>query len=66
MKNTTKFKLILQLYSVTFDMDEDDNLQLTLTDKRNGQKHTLTDKNYTAVMRKAFVYMNKQMRNPIS
>jgi len=46
-------------------MDEDDNLQLTLTDKRNGQKHTLTDKNYTAVMRMAFVYMNKQMKNPL-
>jgi len=65
MKNTTKLKLILQLYSVTFDMDEDDNLQLTLTDKRNGQKHTLTDKNYTAVMRMAFEYMNKQMKNPL-
>lgn len=64
VKNTTKLKLILQLYTITFDMDEDENLQLTVIDKRTGEKHTLIHKNYTAVVRKAFVYMNKQMRNP--
>jgi len=63
MKNTTKLKLILQLYTVTFDMDEDENLQMTLTDKRNGEKQTFIHSNYTAVMRMAFVYMNKQIRN---
>jgi len=65
MKNTTKLKLILQLFTVTFDMDEDENLQMTLTDKRNGLKHTLIHSNYTAVMRMAYVYMNKQMKNSI-
>jgi len=63
MKNTTKIKLILQLYTITLDMYEDENLQLTLTDKRNGEKHTLIHKNYTAVVRMAFVYMNKQIRS---
>lgn len=65
MKNTTKLKLILQLFTVSFDMDEDDNLQMTLTDKRSGEKHALTHKNYTAVMRMAFVFMNKQMKKLI-
>ena len=65
MKNTTKLKYILQLYTVTLDMDEDENLQLTLTDKRNGERHTLSHKNDTTVVRMAFVYMNKQMRNLI-
>jgi len=62
MKNTTKLKLILQLYTVSIDMDEDEHFQLI--DKRSGEKHTLIHKNYTAVVRMAFVYMNKQMRNP--
>jgi len=63
MKNTTKLKLILQLYTVSFDMDEDENLQMTITDKRNGKKETFIHANYTAVVSKAFVYMNKQMIN---
>ena len=62
MKNTTKLKLILLKYSVSFDMDEDENLLVTLTDKRHGEKETFVHKNYTAVMRQAFVYMNKQIR----
>jgi len=65
MKNTTKLKLILLKYSVTFDMDEDENLLMTITDKRHGEKETFVHKNYTAVVRKAFVYMNKQIRNPL-
>jgi hypothetical protein len=62
MKNTTKLKLILQIYIVSFEMDEEENLLMTLTDKRHGEKETFVHKNYTAVMRQAFVYMNKQMR----
>ena len=62
MKNTTKLKLILQKYTVSFDMDEDENLLITLTDRKHGEKETFVHKNYTAVVRKALVYMNKQMR----
>jgi hypothetical protein len=62
MKNTTKLKLILIRYSVTFDMDEDENLQLTLSDKKDRAKQTFIHKNYTAVVRMAFVYMNKEAR----
>jgi hypothetical protein len=63
MKNTTKLKLILMMYSVSFDMDEDENLQMTITDKRNGEKETFIHKNYTAIVSMAFVYMNRQIRN---
>jgi hypothetical protein len=62
MKNTTKLKLILRLYTVLFDMDEDENLQLTLADKRNGERHTLTHKSYSAAVGLAFVFMNKQIK----
>jgi hypothetical protein len=65
MKNTTKLKLILLRYTVSFDMDEDENLLMTLTDKRYGEKETFVHSNYTAVVRKAFVYMNKQMRKSL-
>ena len=44
-------------------MDEDENLLLTLTNKRNGEKETFVHKNYTAVMRQAFVYVNKQKKS---
>ena len=64
MKNTTKLKSILQIYIVSFEMDEDEILQLTLTNKRNGEKETFVHKNYTAVMRQAFVFMNKQTKKP--
>ena len=62
MKNTTKLKLILLIYIVSFDLNEDENLQMTITDKRNGEKETFIHKNYTAVVGMAFVYMNKQIR----
>ena len=64
MKNTTKLKLILQVYIVSFEMDEDERLQLTLTNKKNGEKQSFVHKNYTALMRQAFVFMNKQTKSP--
>ncbi|HTA84516.1 MAG TPA: hypothetical protein VK783_16350 [Bacteroidia bacterium] len=64
MKNTTKLKSILKSYVVSFEMDEDENLLLTLTNKRNGEKESFVHKNYTAVMRQAFAFMNKQTKEP--
>jgi hypothetical protein len=65
MRNTTKLKLILQLYNVSLEMDEDEVLHFTLMDKRTGERYTIIDKSYTVVVRRAFVYMNKEMREPI-
>ncbi len=62
MRNTTKLKHILQLYTVSLDMDEDGNMELTIIDKRNRSSQTFTDKSYSVVMTKAFSYMMKKLK----
>jgi hypothetical protein len=61
MRNTTKLKLILQIYKVSLEMDEEEILHFTLIDKRNGKSETFTDQSYSVVIRRAFVYMNKSL-----
>ena len=65
MRNTTKLKIILQLNTVSFDMDNDGNLNMTIIDRRNGERQTFIDQNYTVVVRKAFVHTNKKLKEPI-
>ena len=65
MKNSTKLKAILQLYTVTLDMDDDGNFHLMMTNKRNGDAQIFIDKAYTIVVGKAFGYMKKKL-NTIS
>ncbi|MCX6182143.1 MAG: hypothetical protein NT150_09475 [Bacteroidetes bacterium] len=64
MKNTTKLKNILQLYTIVLDIDEDDNIYLTATNKRTKSTETFIDKAYTVVIRKAFSHMLKEMKMP--
>jgi hypothetical protein len=65
MRNTTKLKYILQLYKASLEMDEEELLHLTLTDKRNGESQTFIDKSYTVVVQRAFVFMNKEIKKPL-
>jgi hypothetical protein len=65
MRNTTKLKYILQLYTLSIEMDEEENLHFTIIDKRNGERNTIIDKSYIVVVRRAFVYMNKKLKEPI-
>ena len=65
MKNTTKLKYILQLYTVTIEMDEEEFLHFTLTNKRTGERITVIDKSYSVVVGKAYVYMNKQLKKQL-
>jgi len=62
MKNTTKLKHILQLYTVSLDMDDDDNIHLTMIDKRKYTSHTFMDKSYSLVVGKAFSQMRKDLK----
>lgn len=66
MKNTTKLKNILQLYTVHLDMDDEGNFVFTLRDKRNGSHETFTDKSYSVVIAKGFGYMKKQIKFKIT
>jgi hypothetical protein len=65
VKNTTKLKHILQLYTVSLDMDEEGNFQLALSGKRNGNVQVFTDKSYTVVIGKAFGYMKKELKDSV-
>ncbi len=57
-----KRKHILQLYTVSLDMDDDGNFHLTLMDKRNHSILTFIDKAYSVVMGKAFSHMMKEIK----
>ncbi len=62
MKNTTRLKNILQLYTVHLDMDDDGNFVFTLRDKKNGSTETFVNKSYSAVIAKGFGYMKKELK----
>ncbi|MBS1585986.1 MAG: hypothetical protein JSS82_10635 [Bacteroidetes bacterium] len=61
MRNTTKLKHILQLYSVTLDMSEDGQMHLMVFDKRDNSSEEFINKSYSAVVDKAYRYMMKRL-----
>jgi hypothetical protein len=63
MRNTTKLKHLLQLYSINLDMDEDGNFILTMLNKKNHTSYTIIDKAYSTVVGKAFSRMMKDMKD---
>jgi hypothetical protein len=62
MKNTTKLKHILQLYTLSLDIDEDDQFHLSLFSKHKSGTAVFVDKRYTTVVGKAFSHMTKTMK----
>jgi hypothetical protein len=62
MKNTTKLKHILQLYTVSLDMDDEEQFHLTLFSKRQAGSVTFVDKRYTTVVGKAFSHLTKNLK----
>ncbi len=62
MKNTTKLKHILQLYTVSLDMDAEEQIHLSLFSKHKSGTATFADKSYTKVMGRAFSHMMKTVK----
>ena len=62
MKNTTKLKNILQLYTVHLDMDDEGQFIFTVRHKRTGSAETFADKSYSVVMAKAFGLMKRDLK----
>ena len=62
MKNTSKLKLVLQLYTVALEMDEEMNIHLTAIHKNTNSVATFIDKSYTVILRKAYSHMMKEMK----
>lgn len=61
MRSTTKLKLILQLYTVALDMNEDGQLQLMIFDKHDNSSEEFINKSYSVVIDKAYRYMVKRL-----
>ena len=61
MRNTTKLKHILQLYSVALDMDDDGQMHLMIFDKKDNSSEEFINKSYSVLVDKAFRYMMKRL-----
>ena len=61
MRNTTKLKHILQLYTVTLDMNEDGQMHLMIFDKKDNSSEEFINKSYSVLIDKAFRYMIKRL-----
>ena len=61
MRNTTKLKHVLQLYSVALDMDDDGQMHLMIFDKKDNSSEEFINKSYSVVVDKAFRYMIKRL-----
>jgi hypothetical protein len=57
MRNTTKLKTLLLKYTVSFDMDDDENFTLILTDKTNGNMQQFEGESYGRALAKAYSYL---------
>jgi hypothetical protein len=64
MRTTTKLKHILQLYTVTIDMDDEAQMHLMIFDKRDNSSEEFINKSYSVVVDKAFRYMMKKIKSP--
>ena len=62
MRNTTKLKHILHLYTLTLDMDDEEQFYLVITDKRNGDSKTFTEKTYSGIINKAYSHLLKNTK----
>ncbi|HEV7231553.1 MAG TPA: hypothetical protein VGO45_09515 [Bacteroidia bacterium] len=65
MKNTTKLRHILQLYTVSLDIDEEEQFHLSLFSKHKSDTATFVDKKYTTVVGKAFSHLMKVTKESI-
>lgn len=62
MRNTSKLKLVLQLYHIDLSMDQEEIIVLNMFHKVNGTAMTFEDKSYSKLISKAYGFMNKQLK----
>lgn len=65
MRNTTKLKVLLQKYTVTLDLNDDESFLLLLTDKSNNDMQEFVGESYSAVVAKAYSYLLRTMKKSI-
>ena len=62
MRNTTKLKLLLQKYTVSLDMDDDEGWVLLLTDKLDNDMHQFEGESYSRVIAKAYSFLLRELK----
>lgn len=62
MRNTSKLKGILYKYTVTLDIDEEEQFALRLTDKHLGSQANFRAKNYSTVISKAYSHLLRKLK----
>lgn len=62
MRNNTKLKLLLQKYTVSFDMTDDGMFVLVLTDKTNNNMQQFEGESYGKVIAHAYSYLLRELK----
>jgi len=63
MRNTTKLKLVLQLYSMTVDLEENAHWILIMRHKITGAMETVEGDSWSAVVEKAYRILKKRIKD---
>ncbi len=64
MRNTTKLKILLQKFTVSFDLNDDESFVLLLTDKSTNNLQQFEGESYSAVVTKAYSYLLRSLKKP--
>lgn len=62
MRNSTKLKILLQKYTISLDLDTDEQFKLILTDKATNEMEQFEGKSYSVVLSKAYSFLLKCLR----
>jgi hypothetical protein len=62
VRNTTKLKILLQKYTVSLDLNDDESFVLLLTDKSNNEMHEFEGTSYSAAITKAYSYLLRTLK----
>ncbi|MBI1222428.1 MAG: hypothetical protein GC180_07485 [Bacteroidetes bacterium] len=63
MRSTTKLKLILLRYTVTLDINDEEQMILMLTDKVHGGHQTFSGQTYSVLVGKAYSWMMRELKS---
>ena len=66
MRNSTKLKILLQKYTVSLDLDSEEQFKLVLTDKGTNDMEQFEGKSYSVVLAKAYSYLLKALKEQLT
>ena len=62
MRNTTKLKHVLTIYTLALELDDDGKFHLSLFHKVQDVNETFIEKSWSAVVSKAYSYMLRNLK----